>query len=53
MLHAITKQLEICIVINIEINKVDHCTGIFTSRIFRLALEINFFNLKSIFPTNE
>ena len=43
MLHTVTKQLEICIVINIEINKVDHCTWIFTSRIFRLALEIHFF----------
>ena len=44
MLHTKTKRLEICININIEINSVDHYTGIITSRIFRLALEIgNFF----------
>ena len=40
MLHAATKQLEICIDINIEINEIDQYTWIFTSRIFRLALEI-------------
>ena len=33
MLHAITKQLEICFDINIEISEVDHYTRIFTSRI--------------------
>ena len=42
MLHTITKRLEICIDINIEISKVDHYTCISTSRIFRLALEITF-----------
>ena len=42
MLHAITKRLEICININIEISEVDHYTWIFTSRIFRLALGITF-----------
>ena len=40
MLHTITKRLEICI--DIEISEVDHYTWIFTSRIFRLALEISF-----------
>ena len=40
MLHAITKRLETCIDINIEISEVDHYTWIFTSRIFGLALEI-------------
>ena len=42
MLHTITKRLQICIDIDIEISEVDHLTGIFTSRIFRLALEITF-----------
>ena len=42
MLHKITKRLEICIDINIEISEVDHYTWIFTSRIFRLGLQINF-----------
>ena len=42
MLHTITKRLDICIDINIEISEVDHCTWIFTSRISRLALEITF-----------
>ena len=40
MLHTITKRLETCIDINIEISEVDHYTWIFTSRIFGLALEI-------------
>ena len=40
MLHTVTKRLEICIDINIEISKVDHLTWLFASRIFRLALEI-------------
>ena len=40
MLHIITQPLEICIDINIEISEVDHYTLIFTSRIFRIALEI-------------
>ena len=42
MLHTITKRLETCIDRNIEISQVDHYTWIFTSRIFRLALEITF-----------
>ena len=48
MLHTIIKGLEICIHINIEICEVDYYTWIFffmdyfTSRIFRLALEITF-----------
>ena len=51
MLHIITKQLEICIGINIEINEVDHYPWIFTSSIFILALEITFlpFLLKKYF----
>ena len=48
MLHKITKRLEICIDINIEISEVDHYTWLFTSRIFRLALEI-FFLLNKYF----
>ena len=42
MLHTIAKRLEVCIDINIETSEVDHYTWIFTSRIFRLALEITF-----------
>ena len=42
MLHTIKKRLEICIDINIEISEVDHYSWIFTSIIFRLALEITF-----------
>ena len=42
MFHTITKRLEICIDINIEISEVDHYKWVFTSRIFRLALEITF-----------
>ena len=49
MLHAITKRLETCIEINIEISEVDHYTWIFTSRIFRLALEIAFLLNKYLF----
>ena len=41
MLHTVTKRFEICIDINIKISEVDH-TWIFSSRIFRLALEITF-----------
>ena len=33
MLHAITKQLEICFDIHIEISEVEHYTRMFTSRI--------------------
>ena len=40
MLHTTAKRLEISIDVNIEITKEDHYTWIFTSRIFRLALEI-------------
>ena len=42
MLHTITKRLEICIEINIEISEVDHYTWILTSRIFKLALKITY-----------
>ena len=42
MFHTITKRLEICIDINIEISEVDHYKWVFISRIFRLALEITF-----------
>ena len=52
MLLTITKQLEICIDIDIEISEVDNYTWIFTSRIFRLALEIAFLLNKFFFPTN-
>ena len=43
-----TKRLEICIDINIEISKVDHYMWIFASRVFRLALK-QLFYLISIF----
>ena len=43
MLHTIIKQLEICIDINIEISEVDNYMWIFSSRIFRFALEIIFY----------
>ena len=46
MLHSITKRLEICIDINTEMSEVNH----YTSRVFRLALEI-IFHLTSFFPT--
>ena len=49
MLHTITKRLEIRIDINIEITEVDHYTWIFTSRIFRLALEITLLLNKDFF----
>ena len=49
MLHVITKRLETCIDISIEISKVDHYTWIFTSRIFKLALEITFLLNKYFF----
>ena len=39
MLHTIAKQFEICIDTDIE---VDHFVSIFTSRVFRLALETTF-----------
>ena len=50
MLHTTTKILEICIDINIEMSEVDHYMWIFTSRIFRLALET--FTSYVFFPTN-
>ena len=40
MLHTGTKRLEIFTDNNFEISELDHYTWIFTSRIFRLALEI-------------
>ena len=49
MFHTITKRLEICIDINIEISEVDHYKWVFTSRIFRLALEITFLLNKYFF----
>ena len=52
MLHTITKQLEMCNDINKEISKIDHYTWIFTSRIFRIALEIIFFTEQVFFPIN-
>ena len=50
MLHTITKRLEICIGINIEISEVDHYTWIFPA--IRFALEITFLLNKVFFPTN-
>ena len=41
MLHRIVKWLKICIDLNIEISEVDHYTWTFTSKNFRLALEIS------------
>ena len=35
--------------VNLEISEVDHCTWIFTSRIFRLALETTFLLQKYFF----
>ena len=52
MLDTITKQLEIWFDINIEIIEGDHYMWIFTSRIFRLALEITFCLNKYFFPRN-
>ena len=49
MFHTITKRLEVCIDINIEISEVDHYKWVFTSRIFRLALEITFLLNKYFF----
>ena len=42
MLHTITKRLEIYIDISIEKTEVGHYSWIFTSKIFRFALEITF-----------
>ena len=53
MLHIKTKRLEICTDNNIEISELDHYTWIFTSRIFRLALETTFFTWQVFFPTND
>ena len=49
MLHTIRKAFKIRIDFNIEIIEVDHYTWIFTSRYFRLALEINFLLSKYFF----
>ena len=49
MLHTITKRLEICIDINIEISEVDLRGYLLLSRIFRLALEITFLLNKYFF----
>ena len=43
------KTITICIKINNEISEVDHYTWIFTSRIFRPALEITFALNKYLF----
>ena len=43
------KTIRICIDINIESSKVDLYAWIFTSRIFRLALEITFLLNKYLF----
>ena len=48
-MHLITKRLEICIDINIEISEVDLYTCISTSKAFRLALEITFLLNKYFF----
>ena len=48
-MHTVTKGLEICIDINIEISEVDHYTWILTSRTFTLALEITFLLNEHIF----
>ena len=42
MLQTIIRRLEIYININIEISEIDHYMWLFSSRIFRLALEITF-----------
>ena len=39
MLHTI---IEMCIEADVELSQADHYTWIFTSRVFRLALEITF-----------
>ena len=49
MLHTITKWLETWIHVNLEISEIDHHTWIFTSSIFRLALEITFLFNKYFF----
>ena len=51
MLHTITKRLEICIDINIEISEVDHYTWIFTSGIL-ICLRNNCFTWQVFFLTN-
>ena len=48
-LHTVVKRLEICIDINTEFSEVDHYTWIFTSRIFRIALEVTFLLNKYFF----
>ena len=49
MVHTTTKRLEISIGINIEISEGDHYTWTFTSKMFRLALEITFLLNKYFF----
>ena len=49
MFHAVTKQLEIYIDVNIELSYADHYTFLFTSRNFRLVLEITFLLNKFFF----
>ena len=49
MLHTVTKRLDMCIDINIEISYRDNHASIFTSRIFILALEITFLINKYFF----
>ena len=54
MFRTITKRLEICIDINIEISEVDHYTWMFIIRGYLLleSLEITFLLNKYFFPTN-
>ena len=49
MLSSIAKRVQTCIDINIEISDVAHYMWIFTSIIFRLALEITFLPNKYFF----
>ena len=49
MLHTITKRLQICMNINIEISQVEYYTWIFTNRNFRFALKITFLLNKYFF----
>ena len=49
MLSSIAKRVQTCIDINIEISDVGHYMWIFTSIIFRLALEITLLPNKYFF----
>ena len=53
MLHTATKRLEIFIDNDFEISELDHYTWIFTSRIFRLALEIIALGLEKFLENNK